>query len=143
MSTLSNANSVLMLSVKGLYPVPIPVQGFGVDDAFTVGDIAAAETMMGIDGHLSGGYTPVEKLLEITLMADSASNIIFDQLIGAQDIAKDLYVINVTLLVQGTGNLYTFSRGFLKNYTPMAPGRKILQPRKYSIAFESLTQGPG
>ena len=142
MSTLSNANSVLLLKIERLYPVPLPIQGYSVDDAFTVPDVTSGETMMGVDGHLSAGYTPYEVPLEITLMADSASNIIMDQWIGAEQISKDKYVADVTLLIQGTGALYTFTRGFLKSFTPLPAGRKVLQPRKFTLGFESMTVGP-
>lgn len=142
MGTLSNANSVLAIKVGGLFPIAIPIQGFAVDDSFSVADVTTGEMMMGVDGHLSGGYTPAPRVLDIMLMADSLSNVFFDTWTGAEDISKDKYIAECTLLIQGTGALYTFTRGFMTTFTPLPPGKKILQPRKFSITFESLSLGP-
>lgn len=142
MATLSSSNSILTLSVAGLFPVPVPIQGFATDDAFSVDEVQGAETMMGIDGKLSAGYTPYSVPLNIHLQADSASNIIFDTWIGAERISKDKFIASCILLVQGTGALYTFTRGFLKSFPPITDGKKVLQPRKFVIEFESVTKGP-
>jgi len=142
MSTLTSANAVLMLSVQGLYPTPLAIQGWAVDDAFASTEVESGETMMGIDGKLSAGWTPYAVPLEINLMADSASNIIFDSWIGAEQISKDKYVAGVTLLVPGNGSLYTFTRGFLRRFEVMSAGKKVLQPRKFTIEFEKCTKGP-
>ncbi|MFA9210129.1 MAG: hypothetical protein ACEQSN_18565 [Yersinia sp. (in: enterobacteria)] len=63
MGTLSNANSILMLKVKNLYPVPIPIQGYGVDDAFAIADVTSGESLMGI---------PICQLARLVLLIVSA-----------------------------------------------------------------------
>jgi len=142
MSTLSNSNSVLMLQVTGLFPVPIEIQGFSVDDMFTVPDVVSGEFMMGVDGKLSYGYVPYEVPLELTLQADSESNLIFDTLIGAESISKDKYRIDFTILVQGTSTLYVFTNGALGTHSPIPAGKKVLQPRKFSMTYESIKAMP-
>lgn len=142
MATLSNSNSVLMLQVTGLFPAPIEIQGFSTDDMFTVADVESAEVMMGVDGKLSAGYIPYAIPLDITLQADSASNDIFDTWVGAEKITRDKYVANFTILVQGTSRLYTFTKGYLRAHSPLPAGKKVLQPRKFTIDYESITVAP-
>jgi hypothetical protein len=142
MSTLTTANSAFALQIENLYPVAQNVQGYSTDDAFAVSDIEPVETVMGVDGRLSGGYKPVPTVLDITLQADSPSVAIFDNWLAAQKAAKEAYVANAMIQLQGTGEKYAFTRGFLTSITPMAAAKKILQPRKFVITFESCDKSP-
>lgn len=142
MGTLTNANSALAIQIVGLYPIAQAIQGYSTDDAFSVDDIEPAEVMMGTDGFLSGGYVPVPKKLTLTLQADSASNAVFDNWLSAQDAAKEIYISNATISLQGTGDKFAFTRGILTSATPMATGKKVLQPRKFTITFQSLSKAP-
>ncbi len=142
MATLTTANSALALQIAGLYPVPQTIQGYATDDAFMADDVDPVETQMGVDGHLSGGFTPYPTKLNITLQADSASNGIFDNWLAAQVAAKEVYIANATIIIQGTGEKYTFTKGFITSASPMAGSKKILQPRKFVITFESCTKAP-
>lgn len=142
MSTITSANSVLMLGINRLFNIPIQIQGFATDDAFTLEDVDMAETMMGVDGKLSGGWIPVVKSLEITLQADSASNDFFDAWIAAESTAREKYTANGSILLQGTGKLYVLTNGFLKKGNLMPPAKKVLQPRKFTIEFEGIAGAP-
>lgn len=142
MATLTVSNSVLLLTVTGLYPVPVPISGYSVDDAFASEEVENGETMMGVDGHLSAGFVPYVVPLTINLQADSLSNDIFDDWIGAELRSRDKYVAGASVLIQGTGELYTFKRGFLRKFMPMPEAKKVLQPRRFTIEFEELTKGP-
>ena len=53
--TITGASAVIMLSVPGLFSTPQQLQGFATDDIFDTAAIASAETLMGVDGNLSGG----------------------------------------------------------------------------------------
>ena len=44
---ITDANSVVILSVDGLYPAGVQIQGFSTDTAWTAGDSQIAETRMG------------------------------------------------------------------------------------------------
>lgn len=142
MSTITSANSVLMLGINRLFNIPIQIQGFAADDAFTLEDVDMAETMIGVDGKLSGGWIPVVKSLEITLQADSASNDFFDAWIAAESTAREKYTANGSILLQGTGKLYVLTNGFLKKGNLMPPAKKVLQPRKFTIEFEGIAGAP-
>lgn len=142
MATLTSANSALSLQIAGLYPVPQSIQGYATDDAFAVDDVAPVEVMMGVDGKLSGGFTPYPTKLHITLQADSASNAIFDNWLAAQSAAKETYIANAAISLPGTGDKFIFTRGFLTGGSPMAGAKKVLQSRKFEITFESVSKAP-
>jgi hypothetical protein len=142
MATLTTANSALSLAVANLFPAPVPIQGYAADDAFMVGDVESAETYMGVDGILSAGFTPYPVDLDITLQADSASNAFFDAWIAAEFQAREKYIASGTTLIKGTGALYQFTRGFLKSPSLMPEAKKVLQPRKFKIVFNSVSLAP-
>lgn len=142
MATLTTANSVFALAIAGLYPVAQILQGYSTDDAFSADDIAPAEVMMGVDGKLSGGFVPVPRPQTIMLQADSVSNQIFDDWQAAQESARELYIATAIISLQGTSQKYALNRGILTSYSPMPAAKKVLQPRKYVITFESVTLSP-
>lgn len=142
MATLTSANSVIMLAVGGIFPVPQQLQGYATDDAFATSDVSPVETAMGVDGRLSGGYTPYPTVLEITLQADSPSVSIFEAWMAAQDVARETFTGDATISLPGTGQKYALTRGFLTQASKMAPNRKIMQPRKWTITFQSCTPAP-
>lgn len=142
MATLTSANSVLMLSVAGVYPTPQQLQGYATDDMFTVNDVAPVEAVMGVDGLLSAGYTPYPTEIEITLQADSASMVVFDTWMAAQDTAREVFFANLTVALPGTGQKYACTRGALTGASKMPASKKILQPRKFKITFQSVTPSP-
>lgn len=142
MATITSANSVLMLGIANLFNVPIQIQGFATDDAFAINDVDMAETMMGVDGHLSAGWIPMAKTLDITLQADSASNDFFDAWIAAEATAREKYKANGSILLSGTGRLYVLTTGYLKVGSVMPASKKVLQPRKFSIEFQDISRAP-
>jgi hypothetical protein len=142
MATLTTANSVFALAIAGLYPVAQILQGYSTDDAFAAADIAPAEVVMGVDGKLSGGFVPVPRVIDIMLQADSASNQIFDDWNAAQESARELYIASAIISLQGTSQKYSLTRGIMTSYSPMPTAKKILQPRKFVITFESCTPSP-
>lgn len=142
MATITSANSTLYLGVDSLFNVPVRIEGYAADDAFTAQDVTTGETLMGVDGHLSAGFTPYPVPLEITLQADSASMAFFETLMTAEALVKEKYVLNGTILLPATNRLYTFTRGFIQKASPMAAAKKVLQPRKFEIIFERMTVAP-
>lgn len=142
MATLTAANSAVTIQVAGLYPVPQVLQGFATDDMFMADDVTTGELQMGVDGHLSAGYVPYATPLNITLQADSPSMAVFDNILSAQAAQREMFIINATILIQGTGQKYALTRGFMITASPMPGAKKILQPRKFTIHFESCTPAP-
>lgn len=140
--TLTSANSALALAIVGLYNTPQVIQGYSTDDAFTASDISPVETAMGVDGLLSAGYTPVPYALDITLQADSLSNDVFDNWMEAMRSAREVYVAQGSIYLPSTQAKYALNKGFLTSHNPMPGAKKILQPRKFTITFESISKAP-
>lgn len=142
MSTITSANSILMLGVERLFNVPVQIEGFSTEDAFTLADTDMAETMMGVDGKMSAGWIPVIKSLDITLQADSASNAFFEALIAAEAVAREKYKLNGTILISATGRLYVLTTGYIKTGSVMPGAKKVLQPRKFTLEFQDISVAP-
>lgn len=143
MASLSTANSIVYIDVPGVIFSKMKLEGFGADDAFAFSDVENAETVMGVDGKLSAGFTPYPVSFDITIQADStASNVFFDNWIQQEQAARDKYTASMTVYLQGNGSLYTFTKGYLKKFQPGNSAKKILQQRTFTIEFESVTKGP-
>lgn len=142
MATLTTANSALTLSVRNLFPIPQSIQGYATDDSFSTDNVQPVQTQMGVDGKLSAGFVPYPTVFHINLQADSPSMQLFDDVLAAQVAAKEAYVFDGTCILQGTGEKYVFTKGYLTEATPMATAQKILQPREFAITFESVSKAP-
>lgn len=142
MATLTSANSVLHLGVVSLYPIAVKIEGYAADDAFATDDVETGETIMGVDGNLSAGYTPYKVPLEITLQSDSGSITVFEALMDAELVAKEKYELFGTLLIPSIGKIYALTKGYLTTASPTPTGKKILQPRKFKIEFQSCIASP-
>lgn len=140
--TITSANAVYMLAVTGLFPVPQQLQGFAADDIFDTEAITPAEILMGVDGKLSAGYTPVPTKQNISLQADSDSNLIFEIWHTAQQAAKEVYSASAIVRLPSIKRSYVLTKGILTSYTPIPDAKKTLQPRKFAITWESVVGAP-
>jgi len=138
MGSITSANSIYTLAVTGLFPAPFQLQGFSAEDIFTTQALASVETLMGLDGILSGGFVYVPVVQSISLQADSASNNLFDQWYQAQQIAKDVYTAEGVIILQSIGKKWNLSNGFLSSYPPMPDAAKTLRPRRFAITWNSM-----
>lgn len=140
--TITAANAILMLGVDGLFSVPRRIQGFAADDITDIDALAIGETQMGVDGRLSAGFVfnPINQ--NITLQADSESNDFFESWQQAERQRREKYVAFGSILIKATGRRYSLTRGFFVNASLMPAVRKTLQPRRYSLQWESVTPSP-
>lgn len=138
MASITSSNSIYTLSVTDLFTSPIQLQGFSAEDIFTTQPLASVETLMGIDGVLSGGFVFVPVVQSISLQADSASNDVFDQWYQAQQLAKDVYTAEGIIILTSIGKKWNLSNGYLSSYPPMPDAAKTLRPRRYAITWNSM-----
>jgi hypothetical protein len=141
MSITSN-NAVAMLTVGSLFPNPVQLQDFATDDMFDVDNLPVTETMMGVDGILTGGRVIEPVVQRWMFMADSPSISIFETWKGAQDQIADVYSGNMTILMPSMGRKYTMVKGFLITYSVMPSARRVLQPRQFEIRWQSVSWAP-
>lgn len=139
-TTITSANSILTMVVPGLFPVPVSIQGYSTDDAFMLDALDLAETVMGVDGKMSAGYVPKEVKLTITLQADSDSKEFFAILTQAVKTAREIFYMSATLSLPSTGESFTFTRGILTSVDQAPAAKKMLQPQKFVITWESVNR---
>lgn len=139
--TLTAANAVLTIQIAGLFPA-VQLQGFSADDVTDISDLAVAEAVMGVDGVLSAGFVFVPVIQGITLQADSDSCAIFDQWNGQQQATRDVFRAQGVLILPSIGSKWSLNRGVLTGFKPVPDTRKILQPRKFAITWESMQIAP-
>lgn len=140
--TLTVANSSMVLRIADLFSTGVPLQGYAADEVFSAEPAVHIETMMGVDGRLSGGWVPAERTVSISLMGDSDSNIIFEEWAGAQKQRRDAMLGTLIVTIFAINRVYTCTYGFLRNYSSLPDARRVLQPRRYSITFQSIDGAP-
>ena len=138
MATITSANSVLTLSIGNVFGSALNIQGYSVDDAFESEAVQQSETLMGVDGVLSGGKVWIPYKMTIHLQADSPSIEIFDGWRAAQDAAVDVFTANGTITLPSTGMVYNLTNGYLTMATPFPAVKKTLQPVTYEITWQTI-----
>lgn len=141
-NTVTAANSVLLLGVSSLFPVPQQIQGFATDEAFAFPEIKPGEVLTGVDGNLSVGWVYVPVMQTITLQADSLSNLFFEQWYAAEENIQEKLIAFGTIHMPAVQRSYVLTKGVLTSYTPTAENKKLLQPRKYEITWQSSVAAP-
>lgn len=136
--TITSANSSFVLNIPDVFPIPLAVQGYAADDAFSVEAFDVAEAMMGVDGKMSAGYTPNVKKLTVVLQADSPSLETFDAWVGAMEQAREVFLADVTITIPSINKTYNMRRGALTNAKKLPDAKKVLQPVQYVITFEAI-----
>lgn len=139
---ITSANATILLSIDGLFTTPIQLQEFAADDIFGTDPIEAGEIMMGVDGHLTAGFVNVPTKQNYALMADSPSNFFFDQLYFQEKAQQTKFVISGIILLTSVGTQWTMTRGFLSRYQPLPDAKKVLQPRKHEITWQTALPNP-
>lgn len=140
--SITSATAQLSLGVTSLYAAPQAIQGFAVDDAFDTEALEMAETAMGVDGILTGGYVPNPTVMTITLMGDSASVPFFDNWVAAERTIRDIYYGYGTIYMPGVKRKYAMTKGILRNYPQLPDAKKTLQALKYTIVWQSVLPAP-
>jgi hypothetical protein len=140
--TITSADSTFVISSADFALAATIIEGYAADAAFAMDNVDTAETSLGVDGKLSGGWVPRAYPQTITLQPDSPSRPLFDGLVTAQDAARTIFRLNAVITLPGNQYSHSLSRGILKNITPMATAHKILQPMTYQILWEKVLTIP-
>lgn len=138
MPTITSANVDVRINIPDLGIVGALLQGFAADDAFTQDAFDMSETRMGVDGILSGGFTPNPKDFHITFQPDSPSIAIFDNWGSAQEGAREVFIATMSVVYLGTNKAYAFNRGFLKSFKKLPDAKKVAEPQTYSITWQDI-----
>jgi hypothetical protein len=142
MTTITAVNAVITLTIPGVFNQPQQLQQFAVDDVADVDTLTLCEELMGVDGVLSAGFVFNAVKYVYTLQANSPSCFVFDQWKLAQDAAQETFPANGNLLLKSLGTKWSWTRGFLKDYSPAPNVKKVLQPRKFGVVWQRVTPQP-
>lgn len=140
--SITSADSTFVLSSSDFALAATILEGYAADAAFAMENADTAETMLGVDGKLSAGWVPRSYNQTITLQADSKSRAVFDALVMAQDVSRQIFRLNGVITLPGNQYSYTLSRGVLKNYTAMPTAQRVLQPMTFVIEWERVLAVP-
>ncbi|MEK7888224.1 hypothetical protein AAB992_13985 [Burkholderia contaminans] len=138
MATITSANSSFSIAVTNLYPTPQTVQGYAADDAFSAEAVEIAEIVMGVDGHMSGGFIFNPANLKVAIMPDSPSLPIFENWMTFQRTAREVFYANGTIVIPSISRKYTLQNGILKSGNPIVNAKKVLEYVSFVIAFERI-----
>lgn len=136
--SLTAANAVIMLTVTPIFNAPQQLKQFAADDVFSTPAIQSAEIAMGVDGNLSAGFVFVPVPQSYVLQANSPSNTIFDNWWAANQSAQDVYRADGVITLISVGKKWNMANGVLTEYSPAPDAKRILQPRRYTITWESM-----
>ena len=137
MLDITSANATVAVSVESLFSVTL--ENFSADSSFTSDTIQAAETRMGVDGHLAAGFTPAIKTVTINLEAGSPSATFLQLLVQAQETNLKPYKVQMVISVPSIGKRYSFSNGVLQSYKDLPDGQNVLSPTQWVFHFEGLS----
>lgn len=140
--TITSADSTFVISSADLALVATALEGYAADSSFSMQSVQSAETVMGVDGKLSAGWTPRPYPQDVTLQPDSPSRPIFDAIAAAQDAGRTIYRLNGVITLPGNQYSHALSRGVLVGYTPIPAGQKVLQPMTFQIVWERVITIP-
>jgi hypothetical protein len=140
--SLTAANATIFFMLPALFPAPFQIQKFAADEVMDAAEVEGAETSMGVDGTLSGGYINVPFEQGYTLQADSPSIVFFDQWFYQQKAIFDTLNPNATITMPSLGKKWAMTKGFLIGYKPMPDLKKIAQPQKFRVRWESALPAP-
>lgn len=140
--SITSANATLSLFQSTLFPTPVQIQQFATDDIADIESATILERQMGVDGVLSFGFVWTERLMEVTLKADSPSVAFFDTINAQQEAIQDVYPLNGTIIVPAIGKMYNLVNGGLQQYKPMPGIKKVLQPQRFQLVWNRVLAIP-
>ncbi|MEN2922475.1 hypothetical protein DNAOFDDG_02009 [Mannheimia haemolytica] len=130
--TRTAANSILLVRAKGYNKSWVKMEGYAADNAFDFGQGAIGETVIGVDGVQSGGFTPYEVDLNIQLQANSPSRSFFDGVINHINNNQETVPFEFSCEIPSIGKRYS-ATGFLVNIPGGTNAKKLLESATYSF----------
>jgi hypothetical protein len=136
--TITSANSVFTLTVPGIFPAPIQLQGYSAEKAWSTDQQETTESMIGVDGLKATGWVPAMIKQAISLQANSPSRNIFNAIARAQKSKRDAIIFQGTIVLPSTGESFACLNGSLKDYKPIPDAAKVLQPIEFNIEWQDI-----
>lgn len=143
MANLTSANAVITLQVAGVFSTSFRLEGFSADNIFDAPETEFAQTAMGVDGRLSAGMVFNPFVQTFMIQADSSETLArFERWAERQQTNRTVYEASGTTKLVSVNRSYILKRGFLTTGNQVPPAGRILQPRRFTITWESVTASP-
>lgn len=142
MRTITSATAQFSLAVVGLFNSPVLIAGWAADDAFLGEALENAEVVMGVDAKMSTGWVPNPVKVALVLQPDSPSIDVFNAWGVAQQGTKEVYLANASVYIPATTYKYALTKGVLSSWRPLPELKRIIQPQRFELTFESIVGGP-
>ena len=136
--TLTAANSVLLFRAKGYNDSFVPVMGYAADNAFSFGEGAIGETVMGVDGFQSGAFTPYEVDFNIQLQANSPSRDHFDNVVKKMRTEQETLPFEFHCTIPSIKKRY-IAKGFMVSTPGGTNAKKTLEAVTFSFKLGEIT----
>ena len=140
--TITAVNSVFYLTVPGLYPAPVKIEGYSTDAAISMAQRNPVIAQVGVDGHTSFGLVMTTKEISVTLAADSPSLRLFEDWAAALDALREVLLCNAEFTLPAIGRKYVGSRGGMTAVQDMPVVAQTLQASAFVITFDRWEASP-
>jgi hypothetical protein len=135
--SLTSLDVVLILTIPGVYPQGVYLQGFAADDIFDLSSYKPNVTKMGVDGIVSAAHQYQPRVMKIHIEGSSDSQQVFDDWAAAENTPPvDAIPASMTAIFQANGQEYTCTRGFLTDYKDAPDAKKTLGSLTYEITWQ-------
>lgn len=134
---ITAANAVIQLAFAVVFPTPQQIQGFAEGDVFDATSIKLAEVQMGVDGQQSGGFVWSSRPITFHLLADSESNLVFDEVADKMQANETTYPAT-GLITLDTGEKWTMIKGIFTDYMWVPPAKRLLMQRSHTLTFQKV-----
>lgn len=136
---ITSANATLVVTCDDFALASVKVEGFWVDDAWSLEETEQVVVQKGVDGKMSAGWVPVLNPMRINLSPDSPFNAQMMALIQAQKVAKRPFLLNAVLTVPALNKIFNMSRGVVSSIKGVPDGAKVLGSQAYTITFDDIS----
>lgn len=137
--TITSANAVLTITCPTVFLTPQIIQGFAVEDSWSVTPYETARAFKGVDGQKSAGFVPANKEMDIHLQANSLSRLVFQQILGVMQATREIVEFDGNLVIPSTEEVWEFSNGNLGPNVPGPPtGKKTLDAVTWQVTWDDI-----
>lgn len=137
-TTITSANSIFILTVPGIYPQGIKLEGYAAERAWNTDAQETTESQIGVDGQKASGWVPAMVSQTVSLLANSKSRQVFNNIARAQRANRDALVFQGSITLPSTGESFACINGTLKNYKPVPGAAKVLEPVEFAIEWQDI-----
>lgn len=134
--TITSVNCTFTLSVGVIFPTPVELKQWAVNDFISGAEVQVNETMRGVDGHFTGGFIFPEAIeTRVSLMGDSVSKDIFDTWYNTMLTIKETMTANGVLKIPSIQKKYTMTKGYLVSHKIFPDVQNLVQAPTYTIRW--------